>query len=62
MPKALSMMGMLVAILVLLIFALDLALGIPFGGTKASGTMDILMVLAGAVLGYLSWAAFREQA
>jgi threonine/homoserine/homoserine lactone efflux protein len=62
MPKALSMMGMLIAVLILLIFALDLALGIPFGGTKASGTMDILMVLGGAVLGYLSWAAFREQA
>jgi hypothetical protein len=59
MPKALSIMGMLVAILVLLVFALDLALGIPFGG--ASTAMDIGMVLGGAILGYLSWAAFREQ-
>jgi hypothetical protein len=60
MPKALSMMGMLIAILILLVFALDLAIRIPFGG--ASGSMDIMMVVAGAVLGYLSWAAFREQA
>jgi hypothetical protein len=62
MPKALSIMGMLVAILVLLIFALDLALGIPFGGAKASMAMDIGMILGAAMLGYLSWAAYREQA
>jgi hypothetical protein len=61
MPKALTIIGMLVAALLLLIFALDLALGLPFGGSSASSTMDIGMIICGAVLFYLSWSAFREQ-
>ena len=61
MPKALTIIGMLVAALLLLIFALDLALGIPFGGSSASGTMDIGMIICGAVLFYLSWSTYREQ-
>jgi hypothetical protein len=61
MPKALTIIGMLVAALLLLIFALDLALGIPFGGSSASSTMDIGMLICGAVLFYLSWSTFREQ-
>jgi hypothetical protein len=61
MAKALTVIGMLVAALLLLIFALDLALGIPFGGSAASSSMDIGMVICGAVLFYLSWSAYREQ-
>jgi hypothetical protein len=60
MPKALSIIGMLVAFLILLVFALDIAMGIPFGGTKASSAMDIGMIIASGILAYLSWSAFRE--
>ena len=61
MPKALTIIGMLVAALLLLIFALDLALGLPFGGSSASSTMDIGMIICGAILFYLSWSTYREQ-
>ena len=59
MPKALSIMGMLVGALILLIFGLDLALHMPFGG--ASGAMDIGLIIGGAILLYLGFAAYREQ-
>jgi hypothetical protein len=61
MSKALAIIGMLIALLILLIFALDMALGMPFGGTKASGTMDIGMIIGGGILAYLSFTAYREQ-
>jgi hypothetical protein len=59
MPKALTILGMIVAILLLIVFALDLAIGIPF--SKASRTMDIAFVICALLLGYLSWATLREQ-
>jgi hypothetical protein len=63
MPKALSIMGMLVAALILLIFVLDLVLSVPFGGSKAGGMpMHIGMIIAGGVLFYLGYASYREQA
>jgi hypothetical protein len=58
MGKALTILGMLVAVLILLLFTLDLAISIPFGQIMA---MDIGMILSGVVLLYLSWSAFREQ-
>ena len=58
MSKALTIIGMVVAAVVGLAFAMDLAAGIPFDG--ASKTMDIGSVIAAAILGYLSWDAFRE--
>ena len=60
MSKALAIIGMLVALLILLIFVLDMAIGMPFG--KASSMMDISMIIAGAVLGYAAWSAYRENA
>ena len=59
MPKALCISGMVVAALLLLFFGLDLAIGFPFGG--ASTMMDIGLVVCSAILGYLSWATYREQ-
>jgi hypothetical protein len=60
MAKALTIVGMLIAILILLIFTLDLAISIPFG--RASRAMDIGLMICGAILLYLSWSAYREQA
>jgi threonine/homoserine/homoserine lactone efflux protein len=59
MPKALCMVGMAVAILLLIIFTLDLVASIPF--QRASLAMDISMILCGLMLGYTSWTTFREQ-
>jgi hypothetical protein len=59
MPKALCMVGMAVAILLLIIFTLDIAASIPF--QRASMVMDISMILCGLMLGYVSWSTFREQ-
>jgi uncharacterized protein with PQ loop repeat len=59
MPKALCMIGMAVAILLLLIFLLDLIATVPF--QRASLVMDISMLLCALALGYVSWSTFREQ-
>ena len=59
MPKALSISGIVIAIVLLLLFGLDLAVGFPF--SKASMAMDIGFVVAALLLGYLSWSTFREQ-
>ncbi|MEX0714354.1 MAG: hypothetical protein WD278_18605 [Pirellulales bacterium] len=58
MPKALSIIGMIVAICLLLMFGLDLALGFPF--SKASQAMDIAFLICALVLAYLSWSTYRE--
>ena len=59
MPKALCMTGMVISALILVLFLLDLAIGIPF--RKASMMMDVLFLLCASGLGYLSWITFREQ-
>ncbi len=65
MAKALTITGMVVAGLVLVIFGLDLAVGVPFGGAITGDQthwtiVDIGLCLAAGVLGYLSWSTFRE--
>jgi hypothetical protein len=59
MAKALTVLGLLVAILLLVVFAADLALGIPF--SKASIAMDIGIIICAIILAYLSWTAYKEQ-
>lgn len=44
--------------LLLVLFVLDLFLGIPFAGLN--GTVDILGALACAIVAYLSWEALRD--
>ena len=58
MAKALTFGGMAVAGLSVLAFTLDLVLGVPFGGQNM--LIDIGFILAGGILGYLSWSAFRD--
>jgi len=58
MPRALSISGIVVAILLVLVFGFDLALSFPFG--KASTTMDVGFLLSALLLGYVSWSALRE--
>jgi len=59
MSKALCLAGMVVAAILLLLFGLDLGLGIVFG--KMSVMMNVGFLVCAVVLGYLSWATFREQ-
>jgi hypothetical protein len=59
MPRALTIFGMVVAGLIAFVFAFDLALGFPF--YKASLMMDICFLICALLLGYLSWATYREQ-
>lgn len=58
MPKVLTIAGLIVSILMFVLFALDLAAGIPFSGM--STMMDIAFMTCGAVLAYLSWSTMRE--
>jgi hypothetical protein len=59
MPKALCITGIAIAILLLLIFSLDLGLAFPFKGV--SSVMDITMLVSALILGLLSWLTLREQ-
>jgi hypothetical protein len=58
MPKALTIGGMVVSAVLLLLFGMDLAVGIPFQGI--SKLMDIGVVICALMLGYMSWTTLRE--
>jgi hypothetical protein len=65
MPKALCLTGLVIAILVFLIFFLDLLFGmagmLSFAPFKLSNvSMDVIFLLCAAGLGFLSWTSFRE--
>ncbi len=57
MPKAFCITGAVVAILLLLVFGIDLGIGFPF--ERQSLLIDIGMVLCSGMLGYVSWATYR---
>jgi hypothetical protein len=59
MGKAMSIAGMVTGGLVALVFVLNLALDIPFGG-KGGTVANLGFAVGGAILVYLGWNAFRE--
>jgi hypothetical protein len=59
MAKTLTIIGMAVAVLVLAVFALDLAIKVPF--ERVNGAMDIAVIVCAGILGYLSWATYKQQ-
>ena len=59
MPKVLCIAGMVIALLILLLFILDLAVGFPF--QRFNWWMDVTFILCALGLGFLSWSTFREQ-
>ena len=59
MSKVLCFFGLAVALLMLLIFTLDLALGIPFA--RASLLMDIGCCIGALGLAGISFLTLREQ-
>lgn len=58
MPKALSIIVMVVAALLLLVFGLDLAIEFPF--QRADIFIDIGMLIGALALAYMSWTTYRE--
>jgi hypothetical protein len=58
MSKALTIVGMVVAGLIGLVFVLDLVVQFPFD--RASILMDVGALIAAGLLGYLSWDAMRD--
>jgi hypothetical protein len=60
MSKVLCIAGAVVAILLLLVFGVDLAVGFPFG--RANLLMDIGLVVCALALGFLSWSTLRQLA
>ncbi len=59
-----SVAGLVVGGLMAAMFASDILLRIPFGGTSRSGASTLLpeigLALCGAILAYLGWNAFRQ--
>jgi hypothetical protein len=50
---------MVIAILILVLFLLDLAVKFPF--QRINWMMDVTFVLCAVGLGYISWTTLREQ-
>ncbi|HEX3998695.1 MAG TPA: hypothetical protein VHX65_09120 [Pirellulales bacterium] len=59
MAKTLTVLGMVVAVLVLAVFALDLSIKFPF--ERVSVAMDVVAIACAGILGYLSWTTYKEQ-
>jgi hypothetical protein len=59
MIKKMIFASMGVAGLVALLSILDLSFKIPFAGYSL--TLDILLLIASAIIGYLSWETYREN-
>ena len=59
MEKWMCLATIAVSGLLLVVFALDLAMKIPFGGLSA--IVDILSMIAAGLVAYLGWDSFREQ-
>ena len=64
MPKALCILGMVVAVLLAVFFLADLAiLRMAAGGLSPAmqTIMDVAFILCAGALGYISWSTWREQ-
>jgi hypothetical protein len=59
MGKAMSIGGLVVAGLLVVVFAADLAIGVPFGGYGK--LTDAGFLISAALLAYLGWNAFRDS-
>lgn len=58
MGKGLCIFGLVAAVVLLILFGLDIATGLFQIGNIV---VDIAFIVCGAILGYLSWSALREQ-
>ena len=60
MDKKLCIGALAVAGVMLLLFLLDILLGIPFGGSGPFTYIDIIGIIASGVLLYMAFNAYRE--
>ena len=60
MEKWLCYAALGVAALMLLLSVLDIAMGIPFGGGSAFMLVDVFLILASGIVGYLGYNAMRD--
>ena len=58
MAKVLCYSGIATAALLLILFTLDLAFGVPF--KKADVLMDIVFLISATGLGFVSWLTLKE--
>ena len=58
MGKGMTIAGMVIAVLIFILFALDLAVGFPF--SQASRAMDIAFATGAAGLAFLSWSTLKD--
>ena len=58
MAKGLTIISMVIAVLVLVLFSVDLAIKIPF--RRANMVMDIVFVICALGLAYISWTTYKE--
>ncbi len=58
MPKALSLSGLIIGGIAVLLFGVDLAIGIPF--SRAAPIINIGFLIGGAILCYLGYSAFKD--
>ena len=58
MSKALCFSGIATAIMLLILFTMDLVLGVPF--KKADILMDIVFLVSSGGLGLVSWLTLRD--
>lgn len=66
MEKWMCLGSLIVAGLLLAVFALDLFLGMPFSSSTPTGKsspyflVDVAGILASGILGYLGWNAYKD--
>jgi len=60
MDKKLCIFALSVGGLMLLLFILDLFIGIPFGGSGPFTYIDIIGIIASGILLYMGYHAYRE--
>ena len=58
MGKGMTIAGMVIAVLLFILFTLDLVIGFPFN--QASIPMDIMFVISALGLGFLSWSTMKD--
>lgn len=58
MSKVLCYSGIATAAMLLILFSLDLAVGVPF--KKADTLMDIIFLVSSIGLGFISWLTLRD--
>ena len=60
MARGLTIAAIAIAVLMLVLFGLDLAIGMPFGGIKDNMLIDISFLICGLGLAVLGISTWRE--